>query len=92
MHLGGREYRLASYRGARVEHWDARGAVLRQGKYRLEAALLAEQGCSLRAPIRGSMARPIRESLRARVCYRFWEGERLLLDRTGSGASFEYAD
>lgn len=90
--LDGREYRLASYHGARVERWDATGAVLRQGKYRLEAALLAEQGCPLRAPDQGSMHRLIRESLRANVRYRFWEGEKLLLDHTDPNASFEYAD
>lgn len=90
--LGGREYRLASYRGARVERWDAAGAVIRQGKYRLEAALLERQECSLRAPVRGEMDRRIRESLRAKMGYRFWEGERLLLERTDTGASFEYAD
>ena len=33
----GREYRLATYRGARVERWSADGAQIRQGIYRLEA-------------------------------------------------------
>ena len=30
----GREYRLATYRGCRVERWSGRGALVRQGKYR----------------------------------------------------------
>ena len=37
---GGREYRLATYRGARVERWSGAGAVIRQGKYRLSVELL----------------------------------------------------
>lgn len=89
---GGREYRLASYRGARVEEWSRSGAVIRQGRYRLEAALLEEQSCLLRAPSQGSMVRGVHESLRAKVRYRFWAGERLLFDRTDPGASFEYAN
>lgn len=89
---GGREYRLATYRGVRVERWDASGAMIRQGKYRLEAVLLEKQDCSLRAPVRGGMDRRIRESLRTKMRYRFWEGEQLLFEHTDPGASFEYAD
>ena len=43
------------------------------------------------APERGSMSRVIRESLCARVRYRFWEGERLVFDHEDDRASFEYA-
>ena len=45
---GGREYRLATYRGARIEAWSSSAAVIRQGKYRLEAALLNERRQALR--------------------------------------------
>ena len=90
--LEGREYRLATYRGARVEGWSGAGGVIRQGKYRLSAELLEGRGAPLRAPVAGSMGRTIRESLCARMRYRFWEGERLLLERTDPFASFEYAD
>ena len=89
---GGREYRLATYRGARVERWSSAGAVIRQGKYRLSAELLKGEGCSLRAPAEGVMGRTVRESLRSTVRYRFWAGETLLLDRTNRCAGFEYAD
>ena len=89
---GGREYRLATYWGARVERWFGAGAVIRQGKYRLSAELLKGEGCPLRAPAGGVMGRTVRESLCATVRYRFWEGETLLLDRTDCCAGFEYAD
>lgn len=89
---GGREYRLASYRGVRVEEWSRTGGVIRQGKYRLEAALLEERRCLLRAPSQGSMVRGVHESLQAKVRYRFWAGDKLLFDRTAPNASFEYAD
>ena len=88
----GREYRLATYRGARVERWSAGGASIRQGKYRLSVELLEGKGCPLRAPTGGTMGRTVHESLRSTVRYRFWAGETLLLDHTDRCAGFEYAE
>lgn len=88
---GGREYRLATYRGVRVERWSADGAALRQGEYRLTAEVLGERPQLLRAPVGGGMGRTVHESLQARVRYRFWAGEKLLFDHTDDHASFEYA-
>lgn len=88
----GREYRLATYRGVRVERWSNAGAVIRQGQYRLEVELLEGQGRPLRAPVEGSMGRTIHESLCAKLRYRFWRGETLLFEHTDCRASFEYAD
>lgn len=88
----GREYRLATYRGAKIVTWSSTGAVLRQGRYRLAAELLGGRGQVLRAPVEGSMRRTVRESLRADVRYRFWEGERLIFEHTGCRASFEYSE
>ena len=88
---GGREYRLATYRGARIETWSPTGAVIRQGAYRLEVKLLSQRQQPLRAPVEGKMERTIHESLCARVGYRFWQGEELLLQHTDDRASFEYS-
>lgn len=87
----GREYRLATYRGARIESCSAAGAVIRQGRLRLEAEALEARGQALRAPAEGRMERGIRESLCAKVRYRLWSGGTLLLCRTDCRASFEYA-
>lgn len=87
----GREYRLATYRGAKIEAWSSSGAVIRQGKYRLEAQLLHERRQALRAPVEGRMERTIHESLCAEVRYRFWHGGCLLFQHTDSNASFEYS-
>ncbi|MCI8554729.1 MAG: hypothetical protein HFJ80_07290 [Clostridiales bacterium] len=88
---GGREYRLATYRGAKIEEWSPFGAVIRQGKYRLEVKLLKEQRQALRAPAEGRMQRIIHESLCAEVCCRFWCGKNLLLQHTDPHTSFEYS-
>ena len=87
----GREYRLATYRGVRIERWSADGAVIRQGRYRLSAEVLAGQPRPLQAPVEGTMGRTIHESLCAKIRYRFYEGGALLFDRTEDCASFEYA-
>ena len=88
---GGREYRLATYRGVRIEAWSSASAVIRQGKYRLEAELLNERRQPLRAPVEGRMERTIHESLCAEVRYRFWHGDSLLFQHTDPNASFEYS-
>lgn len=88
---GDKEYRLATYRGARIAKWFPSGAVVRQGKYHLEVELLNEQRQALRAPVEGRMERTIHESLCAEVRYRFWRGEDLLFERTDRRASFEYS-
>ena len=87
----GREYRLATYRGARIEAWSARGAVIRQGQYRLAVELLEGQGQPLHAPVEGSMERFIHESLCAKVRYTFQCGNRILFQHTDPRASFEYS-
>lgn len=88
----GREYRLATYLGCRILRYGAQGAEVRQGRYRLVAELLSGGGCPLRAPSQGAMKRIIRENLAARVRYRFWRGNELILDHTDRAASYEYAD
>lgn len=88
---GGREYRLATYRGASPERWSGEGAAVRQGRFRLEADVLSAQGLPLRAPVQGQMTRSIRESLRAAVRYRFRVRDRLLFDHTDDSASFEFS-
>ena len=88
---GGREVRLATYRGARAERWSEDGAVIRQGKYRLEIDVLSAQGLPLRAPVQGEMTRTIRESLCAKVRYRFYIQNRLFFNHTDERASFEFS-
>lgn len=89
--LNGQEYRTATYRGVRIQRWSSKGAVLVQGKYRLEMQLLNQKAQPLRAPCDGDMNRTIHESLCAKVRYRFWRDGELLIDHTDTHAGFEYA-
>ena len=88
----GTEYRLATYRGAKIQQWGSTGAVIRQGNDRLAVDLLEGRGQPLRAPVQGSMGRTIHESLCAHMRYRFWHNRTLLFSHTDYLASFEYAD
>lgn len=89
--LNGQEYRIATYRGVKIQNWSARGVLLSQGKYSLEVQLLEQKAQTLRAPSSGDMSRTVHESLCAKVRYRFWRDGELLLDHTDAHAGFEYA-
>lgn len=86
----GREYRLATYLGARVFCAGGRKVVVRQRKQVLMADLLSGSDTELDAPVCGSMKRRIRESLSCRVHYQFRYGEQTLFDFTSDQASFEF--
>lgn len=89
---GGKQYRLATYHGVKIEHWAEGGAVISQGPYRLSAELVECHPLPLRAPDEGVMARTIHESLHATVRYRFWANDELLFDRLDPRASYEFSD
>lgn len=87
----GKELRLATYRGASVQGLSSEGAMITQGKYRLELRLLEENSLPLRAPVQGQMGRIIRESVDARVHCQLFHGSRKLMDFTGFHAGFEFS-
>lgn len=89
--LDGQEHRIATYRGVKIQSWSSKGAILRQGKYRLEVQLLEQKTQPLRAPADGDMNRTIHESLCAKVRCRFWRDGELLIDHADAHAGFEYA-
>lgn len=89
--LNGKEYRLATYRGVRVERWTPDEAVIRQGGYRLEIRVEQTDPKPLRAPSEGTMARTIHESLKSVLRCRFWHGETLLFEGIDQAGSFEFS-
>ena len=88
--LDGREYRLATYLGAKTAR--IRNELVRvvQGSMELEARLLERSGKPLKAPARGDMVRTIHESAACRAKYRFRKNGCTLLDFETDKASFEY--
>lgn len=88
--IGGREYRLATYLGARILSIGEDTVVVRQGKYILSAKLVEARGQKLKAPVAGRMSRTIHESAACKARYRFTCENQTLLEEVSERASFEY--
>ncbi len=86
----GKEYRMATYLGARAVLVENRRVKIIQGNLELEAWLLEEEGRPLKAPKTGNMVRTIHESVASRACYRFRKGGITLFSFETDNASFEY--
>lgn len=88
--IHGKEYRIATYLGAKVQHIGKNTVTVRQGDYMLTAKLLAKNAHPLLAPEHGDMSRTIHESASCKACYRFSCKEKTLFAFTSDRASFEF--
>lgn len=88
--LNGKEYRLATYLGAKAARIQNGLVRIIQGGLELEAELLERTGKPLKAPTEGDMVRVIHESAACRARYRFRRERRTLLAFETDRASFEY--
>lgn len=88
--LEGREYRLATYLGAKVVEIKKGLVKIVQGSLELEAEIVDRAGKPLKAPTEGAMVRIIHESAACRAKYRFRMNDCTLLDFETDRASFEY--
>lgn len=88
--LNGKEYRIATYLGARIEKLGGGEAIIRQGSIKLSAKLIKKHAHPLLAPNMGIMERTIHESAACRASYRFEIGGDTLLSFETRFASFEY--
>lgn len=85
----GKEYRLATYLGARIVEIEEGMVRIRQGKLELEAQLIESAEQPLRAPDSGRMSRIVRESVACKVFYRFRRDGHTLFALETNRASFE---
>lgn len=88
--IGGKEYRIATYRGAKATVISGGRIEIRQGKLRFTASLIEKRAHPLKAPSSGAMVRTIRESASCRASYRLVIANETVLDLDSSEASFEY--
>lgn len=88
--LWGKEYRLATYLGAKAVKIEATEIVVRQGRFTLTVMPQSQSGHPLQAPVGGDMIRTIREHLSCPVSYRFTENGNTLLSLDASNAALEY--
>lgn len=86
----GKEYRLATYLGAKFEKIQDGEIVIRQGNLKFSARLIEKNSYPLSAPVKGSMNRTIHESASCRARYILQQSNKVLFDFETSKASFEY--
>ena len=89
--LNGAEYRLATYRGARIKERNERRLLIEQGDLSLRIRFLGlDPGHLLDAPSQGEMNRRIRENPCAPAYFEFCRGGKTLFSEKSSFASYEY--
>ena len=86
----GREYRMATYLGARAVKIENGKIVIRQGDAVLTVKLIEKKAHPLHAPVGGVMSRTIHESASCRTSYRFEKNGQVLFSFESDRASFEY--
>lgn len=85
-----KEYRFATYLGAKVRKIEDGLVIIEQGNYRLNVQLLEPVLHPLYAPKNGEMFRIIKENTSCRVRYRLENKEKTLFSFETDSASFEY--
>lgn len=88
--LNGKEYRIATYLGAKIKQIGKNSVTVKQGGFEFTANLLKKQAQPLAAPTNGNMFRTIHESASCKAYYRFSHKERILCEFTTDKASFEF--
>ncbi len=88
--IDGKEYRIATYLGAKVRHIGESTIIIKQGDYELIAKLIHKNCQPLYAPENGRMNRIIHESASCTAYYKFSFKDKLLCELTSDRASFEF--
>lgn len=87
---GGKEFRLATYLGAKAVKTEDGEVCVQQGNYTFSAKLIEKKPHPLSAPVDGSMVRTIRESAECHAAYRLEKNGKTLFSFETDKASFEY--
>lgn len=88
----GKEYRLATYTGAKIVSREKNRIEIAQGKYRLVIEVDPNGGLALKAPQNGEMQRSIHENASTKARFCFYEADALVLDLESENASYEYVE
>jgi len=88
--LDGKEYRIATYKGAKAISIKDGTVKVRQGKLEFTASLVEKHAHPLFAPTSGAMVRTIKESASCRAKYALAIDGKTILDIDTPDASFEY--
>ncbi len=90
IYLNGKEYRIATYLGAKICEINSSSITVVQGSYKLNAKLIKNNAHSLAAPDNGKMNRIIHESASCKAYYKFSYKNKILCEFISDRASFEF--
>ncbi len=90
--FGGREYRLATYRGAKITRREKNELEISQGQYSLRIMVPELRGNTLSAPLNGVMERSIHESAAVPARFIFKRGNDALFDMRSRCAGYEFVE
>ena len=88
--INGKEYRIATYLGAKVKTIGINSVTVGQGDYELYAELLKNNPLPLFAPQNGKMCRTIHESASCKAHYRFSYKGTVICEFVSDKAGFEF--
>lgn len=88
--IDGKEYRIATYLGAKAVKIENGEAIIKQKNQKLSVKLLEKHAHPLLAPVSGDMVRTIRESASCVAQYKFEIDGKTILDFESNKSSFEY--
>ena len=88
--IDGKEYRIATYLGAKIKHIGDNTVTVCQGNYEITAKLIKKNAQPLYAPVNGTMKRIIHESASCIAYYKFSCKGKPLCEFTSDRASFEF--
>lgn len=86
----GMQYKLATYKGARIRRLRKNLVVISQGKFTLVIKANPKRANHLKAPVRGKMSRIIQEKIECEVSYQFYYERAKIFDFSSKQASYEY--
>ena len=88
--LDGKEYRIATYLGAKIRYIGDNTVTISQGSYELTAKLIKKKAQPLYAPVNGAMNRIIHESASCKAYYKFSCKNKIICEFISDCASFEF--
>ncbi|WP_312645589.1 tocopherol cyclase family protein [Hydrogenoanaerobacterium sp.] len=86
----GREYRFATYNGAKVLRCDGKLLVIKQGRYLLTIKTDGKDAHALYAPSQGGMTRTIHENNSCTAHFVLKEGNHIVFDLYSKNTGFEF--
>lgn len=88
--INGKEYRIATYLGAKIKQINKNTVTVKQGSFEFTAKLLNKNAQPLAAPTKGNMCRTIHESAACEAHYSFSHKDRVLCEFITDKSSFEF--